>query len=133
MGLEAVAYPEIFRGGVLARNFFRGGVQQIQLRPEGRENRDLGAVAPSSGVPLNLQMSETRILIRLLQIYFPRISEFGPASEFREGGFNPPNPPSVHHCLEAMFSKLFWNRKQRNQICCAQEEHFSRILYYLYF
>jgi hypothetical protein len=35
---EAVAYPGIFSGG--------GGVQQIQLRTEGRENRDLGAVAP---------------------------------------------------------------------------------------
>jgi hypothetical protein len=33
-----------------------------------------------------LQMSETRILIRLLRIYFPRISEFGPASEFRGRG-----------------------------------------------
>jgi hypothetical protein len=28
-------------------------------------------------------MNETRILIRLLRIYFPRISGFGPASEFR--------------------------------------------------
>jgi hypothetical protein len=29
------------------RNFFGGGgVQQIQLRTEGRENGDLGAVAP---------------------------------------------------------------------------------------
>jgi len=27
-------------------NFVRGGVQQIQLRTEDRENRDLGAVAP---------------------------------------------------------------------------------------
>jgi len=36
---EAVAYPGIvFRGG--------GGVQQIQLRTENRENGDLGAVAP---------------------------------------------------------------------------------------
>jgi hypothetical protein len=33
---KAVAYP----------GFFWGGVQQIQLRTEGRENRDLGAVAP---------------------------------------------------------------------------------------
>jgi hypothetical protein len=32
-----VAYPGIF---------FGGGVQQIQLRTEGREKRDLGAVAP---------------------------------------------------------------------------------------
>ena len=28
------------------RNFVRGGVQQIQLRIEDRENGDLGAVAP---------------------------------------------------------------------------------------
>jgi hypothetical protein len=35
--IAAVAYP-----GIL----FRGGVQQIQLRTEGRENGDLGAVAP---------------------------------------------------------------------------------------
>jgi hypothetical protein len=70
------------------QNFFRwdGGVtpdtlrrevQQIQLRTEGRENGDLGAVAPYSGVPLNLQMSETRILIRLLRMYFPRNYKFG--------------------------------------------------------
>jgi len=34
-----VAYP----------GFFFGGVQQIQLRTEDRENGDLGAVAPSQG------------------------------------------------------------------------------------
>jgi hypothetical protein len=28
------------------QEFFRGGVQKIQLRTEGRENGDLGAVAP---------------------------------------------------------------------------------------
>ena len=28
------------------RNFVQGGVQQIQLRTEDRENGDLGAVAP---------------------------------------------------------------------------------------
>jgi len=33
-----VAYPGILFGG--------GGVQQIQLRTEERENRDLGVVAP---------------------------------------------------------------------------------------
>jgi hypothetical protein len=33
-----VAYPGILLGG--------GGVQQIQLRTDGRENGDLGAVAP---------------------------------------------------------------------------------------
>jgi hypothetical protein len=39
---------EFFSEGVLHQYFFRGGGggQQIQLRTEGRENRDLGAVAP---------------------------------------------------------------------------------------
>jgi len=39
------------------RNFVRGGVQQIQLRTEDRENGDLGAVAPlvrGSGGSCNL-------------------------------------------------------------------------------
>jgi hypothetical protein len=39
-GIETVAYP-----GILF-----GGVQQIQLRTEVRENGDMGAVAPYSGV-----------------------------------------------------------------------------------
>jgi hypothetical protein len=47
-GGQAVAYPEIFSGGKFRQEFFSvgGGVQQIQLRTEGRENEDLGAVAP---------------------------------------------------------------------------------------
>jgi hypothetical protein len=36
--LESYSAPRIFFGG--------GGVQQIQLRTEGRQNGDLGAVAP---------------------------------------------------------------------------------------
>jgi hypothetical protein len=39
------------------RNFVRGGVQQIQLRTEDRENGDLGSVAPlvrGSGGSCNL-------------------------------------------------------------------------------
>jgi hypothetical protein len=64
-----VAYPGIW-----------GGVgQQIQLRTEGRENGDLGAVAPKSGVPLHFHMSETRVLIKLLRVYLPRNWEFGSA------------------------------------------------------
>jgi hypothetical protein len=35
-----------FRGSGLRQEFFLGGGQQIQLRTEGRENGDLGAVAP---------------------------------------------------------------------------------------
>ena len=37
VGFMALAYPGIFLGG---------GVQQIQLRTEDREDGDLGAVAP---------------------------------------------------------------------------------------
>jgi hypothetical protein len=81
----------------LPRNFVRGGVQKIQLRTEGRENGVLGTVAPLSGVPLNLQMSETRILIRLLRMYLPRNWEFGSAfsklRNFGGGGLNIPTPP----------------------------------------
>jgi hypothetical protein len=85
-------------GSALAklRNF--GGVQQIQLRIEGRENGDLGAVAPKSGIPLNLQLNETHILIRLLPMYIPRNWEFDPAlAKFRNfwgGGV----PPAVRFC-----------------------------------
>jgi hypothetical protein len=39
-GIEFILYSS------LPRIFFRGGVQQIQLRTEGRQNGDLGAVAP---------------------------------------------------------------------------------------
>jgi hypothetical protein len=76
--MKTVTYPGFFRGGC---------VQQIQLRTEGRENGDLGAVAPYLGVPFNLQMSETCILIRLLRMYFPRNWEFGSAlSKLRNFG-----------------------------------------------
>jgi hypothetical protein len=62
--------PVIFSGGV---------VQQIQLRTDDRKNGDLVAVAPKSGVPLSLQMIETRILITLLRMYIPWNREFGSA------------------------------------------------------
>jgi hypothetical protein len=44
-------------------------------------------VAPYSGVPLNFKMSETRILIRFLWMYFPRNWAFGSAlSKLRNFG-----------------------------------------------
>jgi hypothetical protein len=82
----SVTYTGFFSGRSFSQEFFSGAVQQIELRTEGKENGDLGAVAPYSGVPLNLEMSETRILIGLLWIYFPWIAEFVSASEFRGGG-----------------------------------------------
>jgi hypothetical protein len=48
-----------------------GGLRQIQLRTEDREEGDLGSV-----VLLNLQMTETRVLIRLVRMYFPRNWKF---------------------------------------------------------
>ena len=40
----------MFATSGVPRDFVRGGVQQIQLRTEDRENGDLVAVAPYSGV-----------------------------------------------------------------------------------
>jgi hypothetical protein len=90
----AVAYPGIFfRAEGVTPGIFFEGVQQIQLRIEGRENGDLGAVAPLAGVPLNLQMSETRILIRLLRMYIPRNREFSSAlAKLRNFGGGPQTP-----------------------------------------
>jgi hypothetical protein len=78
----------LFVGGRVMPGIFLGG-PQIHLRTEGRENEDLGVVAPLSGVPLNLQMNETHIFIRLLRMYFSWNWEFGSAlSKLRnfEGG-----------------------------------------------
>jgi hypothetical protein len=96
------------------RNFVRG-VQHIQLRTEGRENGDLGAVAPYSGVPLNLQMSETRILIRLLRMYFPR--NWNSAQLFQNfgisvGSLNPLNHPSVRRWLLLMMMIMMMMMKR---------------------
>jgi hypothetical protein len=48
---------------------------------EGRRQREResGGGSPLFRVPLNLQMSEARILIRLLQMYYPQNREFGSA------------------------------------------------------
>jgi hypothetical protein len=43
---NSVAYPGIFFGGGFRQEFFSGGIQQIQLRTEGRESGDLGAAGP---------------------------------------------------------------------------------------
>jgi hypothetical protein len=58
--------------------FFRGGSKN-SVEDRGQRERGLGTVAPWSGVPLYLEMSETRIIIRLLRIYFPRNWEFDSA------------------------------------------------------
>jgi hypothetical protein len=73
------------------RNFFGEGggggeFQQIQLRTKGRKNGDLGAVAPYSGVPLNLQVSETRIVTDVFSTELGICLIFVKTSEFRGEG-----------------------------------------------
>jgi hypothetical protein len=43
---EMYVYYTVASVSSVHRNFFRGGVKQIQLRTEGRENGNLGAIAP---------------------------------------------------------------------------------------
>jgi hypothetical protein len=59
-------------------------------------------------------MSETRILIRLLRIYFPRISEFGSTSG-GGGGFNPNPHPSVRH-WSPVTSSLFTEKRRQDEV-----------------
>jgi hypothetical protein len=66
----------------------------------GQRDRGSGAVAPWTGVPLNLQMSETHVLIRLLRMYFPRNWEFGT-----------PNPPP------SLGAPLLRTISFRNELC----------------
>jgi hypothetical protein len=78
--LAEVAYPGFFRG-VYIRNFFRRGSTNSVVVRGHRDRRSGGGSPPppESGVPLNLQMNETRILIRLLRMYIQRNWEFGSA------------------------------------------------------
>jgi hypothetical protein len=80
--LLSVAYPGFFfaEGGITPGIFFERGFQQIQLRTERK-----------------LQMSEPRILIRFLQMYFPCNWKFDSSlSKLRNfyegGGVEPPKP-----------------------------------------
>jgi len=43
---QSSAFNRVGLGSGVPRNFFRGGVQQIQLRTEDREGGDLAAVVP---------------------------------------------------------------------------------------
>jgi hypothetical protein len=91
---EAVAYPEIFSGGGF--NKFRGQREQGS-----------GGGSPLVRVPPNLQMGETRILIRCLRCIFhgtgnsARLCQnFGIISG-GGGGFNPPiHPPGYASVLK---------------------------------
>jgi hypothetical protein len=84
---ESVAYPRIFsRGGV------GGSTNSVQDRGQ-REWGSGGGSPLVKRVPLFLQMNETHILIRLLQMYIPQNREFGSAlAKLRNlgGGSSPP-------------------------------------------
>jgi hypothetical protein len=91
---------EFFRGVGLCQEFFQvevgGSTNSVEDR--GQRDRGSGGGSPQSGVPLNLQMNETHILIRLLRMYIPRNWEFGSAlAKPRNfvGGVEPPEttPP----------------------------------------
>jgi hypothetical protein len=86
----AVAYPVLLFGG--STNSFEDKGQRV---------RGSAGRSPYSEVPLNLQMSETRILIKLLRMCYPLNWEFGSAlSKLRNvgvGGFEPPKSLSVRH------------------------------------
>jgi hypothetical protein len=78
-----VAYPGILFGG-------GGSTSSVADRGQ-REGGSRGdSPPPRVRVPLNLQVSETRILIRLIRMYFPRSWEFDSAlsklRNFGEGG-----------------------------------------------
>jgi hypothetical protein len=64
----------------LPRNFFlggRGGGSTNSVEERGQRELGSGGGSLLARGSANLQMGETRILIRLLRIYFPRNREFG--------------------------------------------------------
>jgi hypothetical protein len=71
-----------FFGGVTSGTFFGGLTNSVEDRGQTERGSEGG-----SPPPLNLQISKTRILIRLLWLYFPRNWEFGSAlSKLRNFG-----------------------------------------------
>jgi hypothetical protein len=78
----------------IPRNFFRKGSAN-SFEDRGQRERRSGGGSPLFRVPLNLQTSELRIVIRLLRMYFPRNWKFGSAlPKFRSfgGDLNTPTP-----------------------------------------
>jgi hypothetical protein len=64
--------------GSLHQEFFPGdGGSSYSVKGRGQRERGSGGSSPLVEVPLNLQMNETLILIRLLWMYIPRNWEFG--------------------------------------------------------
>jgi hypothetical protein len=77
-------------------------------------------------------MSETHILTRLLLIYFPRISEFGPASEFRGGTPPPPQTPlgTPLRCGLELRTNFFPFKKAPKTECGLDSRKYGSFEYY---
>jgi hypothetical protein len=77
-GRWLVAYPGIiFEGGFTPGIISEWGCSTNSVENRGQIDRESGDGSPQSGVPLNLQMNETCILIRLLRMYIAHNWEFG--------------------------------------------------------
>jgi hypothetical protein len=108
--LGTVAYPGIVsaRGGGGVTRILSGGCSTNSVDDREQRERGSGAGSPQSGVPLNLQMNATHILIILLRIYIPRNYEFGSAlAKLRNfgGGVLSPKPPSLDKGIHRVFVK----------------------------
>jgi hypothetical protein len=101
VSLSSGVSRNFFLRGVTLGIFFRGAGSTNLVEERGSRERGSGGGSPKSGVPLNSQVSDTCILIRLLWMHFPRNWEFGSTlsklRNFRGGGvFEPLNhPPSL--------------------------------------
>jgi hypothetical protein len=73
---------------------FGGGVSTSSVGARGQRGRGSEVGSPIVKAPLDLQMNETHIVIRLLRLYIPRNWEFRSAlAKYRNlgvGGFEPP-------------------------------------------
>jgi hypothetical protein len=108
------------------QNFFSGGGSTNSIEDRGHREQGSGAVTPQSGVPPNLQLGETRILIRLLKSIFhgtgnsARLCQnFGIIS----GGFEPPKPPSgyaselnVYFLLRSLIERYTYRVPKRSKM-----------------
>jgi hypothetical protein len=99
--LIAVPYPGCFSGeGGVSPGFFFGGVQQIQLRTEGRENGDLGAVPPSQGLHSICRWVKPVFLLGCYGFIFHGSRNLAQLRNFGGGvGVEPPPPRSARHWL----------------------------------
>jgi hypothetical protein len=87
----SVAYPGFF--------FSEGESSTNSVDDRGQRERGTGGISPLVRDSTQLQMSETCILIRLFQMYFPQNWEFGSAlsklRNFGGRGFATPPPPGT--------------------------------------